>query len=68
METRKRSIVKAVIWNLIGLMSMTLVGLAATGSAKAGGAMALVNTGIGFAAYLLYERLWAQIGWGRRHV
>lgn len=68
METRKRSIVKAVIWNLIGFLSMTLVGLAATGSAKAGGMMALVNTGIGFGAYLLYERLWAQIGWGRRHV
>lgn len=68
METRKRSIVKAVIWNAIGLISMTLVGLAATGSAKAGGMMAVVNTGIGFTAYLIYERVWAKVRWGRRHV
>ncbi|KIC13843.1 DUF2061 domain-containing protein [Leisingera sp. ANG-Vp] len=68
METRKRSIVKAVIWNIMGLVSMTLVGLAATGSVKAGGVMALVNTGIGFTIYLVYERVWAQINWGRRHV
>ncbi|EDZ48329.1 DUF2061 domain-containing protein [Leisingera daeponensis] len=68
METRKRSIVKAVIWNVLGLVSMTLVGLAATGSVKAGGAMALINTGIGFTVYLAYERVWAQVQWGRRHV
>lgn len=68
METRKRSIVKAVIWNILGLVSMTLVGLAATGSVKAGGAMALVNTAIGFTVYLIYERVWAGIQWGRSHV
>ncbi|MGR3760210.1 DUF2061 domain-containing protein [Roseobacteraceae bacterium NS-SX3] len=68
METRMRSVVKAVLWNAIGLAVMTLVGLAATGSAKAGGMIALVNTGIGFASYLVYERVWAGIAWGRRHV
>ncbi|MBY6068199.1 DUF2061 domain-containing protein [Leisingera aquaemixtae] len=68
METRRRSIVKAVIWNILGLATMTLVGLIATGSAKAGGMMALVNTGIGFTVYLFYERAWAKISWGRGHV
>jgi uncharacterized membrane protein len=68
METRQRSFVKTVIWNLIGLATMTLVGLVATGSVALGGTLAIVNTAVGFACYLLYERVWARIGWGRRHV
>lgn len=65
METRKRSLLKAVIWNVIGLATMSLVGLAATGSAAVGGTMALANTAIGFTMYLLYERVWSRIRWGR---
>lgn len=65
METRRRSLVKAVIWNLIGLLSMTLVGLVATGSVALGGTLAVVNTLVGFTCYLVYERVWAGIGWGR---
>lgn len=65
METRQRSVVKAVVWNLIGLAVMSLVGLVATGSAALGGTLALINTGIGLVTYLAYERLWAAIRWGR---
>ncbi len=67
METRLRSIVKAVIWNLIGLTLMALVGVAVTGSLTAGGIMAMINTMIGLATYFLYERVWAGILWGRAH-
>lgn len=67
MDTRRRSLVKALIWNALGLALMTLVGLAVTGSARDGGLMALLNTGIGFAAYLAYERIWAGVRWGRSH-
>ncbi|WP_299349946.1 DUF2061 domain-containing protein [uncultured Shimia sp.] len=65
METRKRSLLKAVIWNAMGLAMMSLVGLIATGSAAVGGAMALINTAIGFTLYILYERVWSNIRWGR---
>ena len=65
METRRRSLVKAVIWNGIGLLTRTLVGLAATGSVALGGTLAVVNTLVGFTCYLVYERVWAGIGWGR---
>lgn len=68
METRGRSVVKAVIWNAIGFSVMTLVGFLATGSASMGGVMALVNTGLGFVTYLIYERVWAGISWGRADV
>ncbi len=65
METRRRSVVKAVVWNAIGLVMMTLVGLVATGSAAVGGTLAIVNTAIGLTMYLIYERIWAGITWGR---
>ncbi|OIQ29809.1 MAG: hypothetical protein BM562_10445 [Alphaproteobacteria bacterium MedPE-SWcel] len=68
METRGRSLVKAVVWNMIGLTVMTAVGFAATGSASVGGAMALINTVIGFVTYVMYERIWEQIAWGRTGV
>ncbi|WP_121630258.1 DUF2061 domain-containing protein [Tropicibacter alexandrii] len=65
METGARTLLKSVVWTLIGLVSMALVGLAFTGSAALGGGMALVNAVLGFASYLVYERVWARIGWGR---
>ncbi len=65
METTRRSWVKAVLWNVLGLLTMSGVGLVMTGSAAVGGAMAAINTAIGFTMYILYERVWARIGWGR---
>ena len=65
METRTRSLVKAVIWSALGFLVMALVGLAFTGSLAVGGVMAVLNTVIGLITYVLYERLWARISWGR---
>ncbi len=56
---------KALVWNAMGLAMMTLVGLIATGSAALGGMVALVNTAIGLTMYVIYERIWAGITWGR---
>ncbi|EAR51354.1 hypothetical protein OG2516_15359 [Oceanicola granulosus HTCC2516] len=66
METRTRSVVKAVVWNLLGLTVMALVGLAMTGSLALGGTMALVNAALGLSMYVGYERLWDRIAWGRQ--
>jgi uncharacterized membrane protein len=65
MESRKRSLVKAVIWSLMGLATMAIVGAIATGSVTVGGAVAVINTAIGLVMYVLYERIWAAIRWGR---
>lgn len=56
---------KALVWNAIGLAVMAGVGLAMTGSAALGGAMALLNTVIGLVSYVIYERVWARVDWGR---
>ncbi|QIE41565.1 DUF2061 domain-containing protein [Meridianimarinicoccus aquatilis] len=65
METPKRTFLKALTWQVLGLAMMTLIGLAVTGSVQAGGSIALISalTSLGF--YILHERIWARISWGR---
>ncbi len=65
MESTTRSLIKAICWQLLGLTSMSLVGFAMTGSFAVGGAIAVINTAIGFVCYVVYERLWARVRWGR---
>jgi uncharacterized membrane protein len=65
MESRKRTVVKAIVWNLIGLAMMAVVGLIYTGSLAIGGTLAVTNAAIGLASYVIYERVWAGISWGR---
>jgi uncharacterized membrane protein len=65
METRRRTILKALIWNLIGLLSMSAIGYLATGSVALGGGIAVINTLVGLICYLVYERIWLRINWGR---
>lgn len=65
METRRRTVIKAVIWQIMGLVVMVAVGWALTGSIATGGWFAVINTVIGFTSYVLYERVWSRIGWGR---
>ncbi|WP_305969475.1 MULTISPECIES: DUF2061 domain-containing protein [unclassified Mameliella] len=65
METRARTLVKSVLWTALGLVMMAGVGLAFTGSLALGGGMAVVNAVIGFLSYLVYERVWSGIRWGR---
>jgi len=66
MDTGQRTVIKAVLWNVIGLSMMAFIGILFTGSIAIGGTIALANTLIGFLSYLIYERVWARISWGRR--
>jgi uncharacterized membrane protein len=65
MDTNKRTIAKALCWQTLGLIVMTLIGYLFTGSASEGGALALTGAVTGFATYFLHEKLWAQVNWGR---
>lgn len=65
MDTKTRTLTKALIWNAIGFLTMCLVGFLATGSFTTGGVMALVNTFLGLTMYVIYERIWAKVSWGR---
>lgn len=65
METTKRTLAKAVTWQALGLIVMTLIGFVMTGSVAEGGAFAIITAVIGFLSFFVHERVWARIGWGR---
>lgn len=65
METKQRTIVKALVWALIGVISMSVVGFVVTGSWGASGSMAFINTVVGLTSYVIYERIWSGVRWGR---
>ncbi|TPW27055.1 DUF2061 domain-containing protein [Pararhizobium mangrovi] len=45
---------------------MTGLGYLFTGSLSAGGRLALVSMASGTVVYLVHERIWARVAWGRR--
>ncbi len=64
MDTPARSIVKCLTWQVSGLIVMTAITFALTGSLATGGAVALLGTLVGSVTYMLHERLWARVTWG----
>lgn len=66
MESPTRTIAKAVSWQTLGLFSMAVIGFFFTGSLTAAGSLAVVTTGCGAVCYVLHERVWNRISWGRR--
>ena len=66
MESRSRSLVKAASWQMIGLVTMSAIGTAFTGSVASGGGLALASAGVGFICFILHERVWARVLWGRK--
>ena len=66
MDSFARTWVKAVLWAALGLLTMSLVGIFFTGSLAVGGMMAVSNTLIGLSCYVIYERVWLGISWGRQ--
>lgn len=66
MESRQRTVVKALLWQALGLVMMCAVGWALTGSMAVGGGIAVINACIGLVTYICYERLWAGTSWGRQ--
>lgn len=65
MDTAKRTVLKAVIWQITGIFTMGVVGFFMTGSVAQGMGLALANTAVGTVTYILYERFWARVHWGR---
>lgn len=65
MESTRRTLAKTCTWQVSGLIVMTLVSYAVTGSFIQGGAVALIGAAIGAFSYAIHERLWARVRWGR---
>ena len=57
---------KAVTWQLLGLVTTTVIGWVITGSAAASAGLAASSAAVGFVCYVLHERLWHVVPWGRQ--
>ncbi|MEL6219255.1 MAG: DUF2061 domain-containing protein [Pseudomonadota bacterium] len=64
MDTPKRTVFKALTWQGLGFLVMSVIGFLMTGSWATGGQYALISCATGFVTFLLHERAWACITWG----
>jgi uncharacterized membrane protein len=65
MDHPRRTLAKCLTWQITGLCVMLTLGWLTTGSLALAGGLALSSTLIGSLTYLLHERIWARIRWGR---
>lgn len=65
MDSPARTLAKTVTWQASGFVSMTVLSWAVTGSWTAGSAIATGGLILGTVCYVIHERLWAKIAWGR---
>lgn len=65
METKKRSIAKAVSWRVIATVITTVLALALTGRWEFAAAIGLADTSLKFFVYFAHERLWNRVKFGR---
>lgn len=64
MENNKRTLTKAITWQLIGFVMMAIVNYFYMGDFSQGLGLSALLTLIGLVSYYLHERVWASVGWG----
>ena len=65
MENNKRLLTKALTWQLIGFVAMSLINYVVIGDWRQGMELSGLLTATGLVSYYLHERVWSRIGWGR---
>ena len=64
-DTKRRSIVKAVVWRIFATIITLSVAYAFTGVFSESLELTLVAAVISMAAYYVHERVWNRVSWGR---
>lgn len=65
METRRRSIAKALSWRFFATFITFAVVLALTGEVVIAAEIGLLDTVIKLVAYFFHERFWLRVSYGR---
>lgn len=65
METRRRSIAKALSWRCCATVITFLVVLMLTGELIFAAEIGLLDTTVKLAAYFFHERMWLRVSYGR---
>ncbi len=64
METKKRSIMKAISWRFIATIITSLLVLLLTGEGTFAATIGLADTSLKFFIYFAHERMWNRIRYG----
>ena len=65
METRTRTLAKALTWQILGLFTMSLLSWLNGGSAWQAVTFAFSAATISLVLFFFHERLWGLVRWGR---
>lgn len=65
METKRRSLAKALSWRFIATFITMAIAFAITGKGDLALEIGLLDTTIKLAAYFTHERIWLRVGYGR---
>jgi len=66
METKKRSVAKAVSWRVLASLTTFIISWAITGSLVLGLGIASIEFWAKLILYYGHERLWNAINWGNK--
>ena len=64
---KKRHLVKAITWRIVGSLDTLLITWAVTGELKLGAMVSGIETVNKIVLYYLHERAWYKINWGIKH-
>ncbi|MEW5692936.1 MAG: DUF2061 domain-containing protein [Candidatus Hydrogenedentota bacterium] len=65
MDTKLRSMVKSIVWRVIGIIILAVIAYATTSSIKEMTIITLLFHSIRVILYYIHERVWEHINWGR---
>lgn len=63
-ETKKRSIVKAIVWRVIGIVMMMLISYILTHDVSMSIDLTIWTNLVSLVFYYIHERVWNKIKWG----
>jgi len=63
-ETRKRSLVKVVLWRFIGVALLMLIAWVFSGDVYTATGISIVFHALRVVLHYFFERFWSKVGWG----
>jgi len=65
MDTRKRSLVKSIVWRVTGIILLGVISYLVTGNWKEMTKITVLFHSIRIILYYFHERFWEKISWGK---
>lgn len=64
-DTRKRSLIKGIMWRSIAVVASFTVAYLVTGGLTVSLELTVIGNAVSATLYYFHERFWAGIGWGK---